>query len=153
MCGVKRKLIREQRGAVSSIRCSNCTTWLLGLQFAQFNSNSKNVYVVSTEGMLDYVSLPSSFLRLEAEKKNIKQLRNHCSCPPENLATLLVSLVTQMRRRSFWRREKGRFHKRTCAFDVHIDLNFVTGFKSCTIWLFLIVLWCQISKSENSGSV
>ena len=71
-----------------------------GLQFEQFNSNSKNVYVESTEGMLDYVSLPSSLLRLEAKKKYIKQLRNHCSCRPENLATLLVSLVTQMRRRS-----------------------------------------------------
>ena len=42
-----------------------------GFTFAQFNSNSKHVFVESTEAMLDYVCLPSSLLRLVAEKKII----------------------------------------------------------------------------------
>ena len=52
-----------------------------------------------------------------------------------------VELITSLERRSDLRlkllpireREKERFHKRICAFDVHFDLYFVTGFKSLTI--------------------
>ena len=62
-----------------------------------------------------------------------------------NNCSLRTSSYPQLRRRSLWRREKERFHKRICAFDVHFDLYFVTGFKSVTIWLF-----CNLSL-KNSG--
>ena len=68
-----------------------------------------------------------------------------------NDCPLSKSSYPQLRRRSFWRWEKGRFYKRICGFDVHFVLYFVTGFKSCTIWLLLIGLWRQISKAKTEG--
>ena len=53
-----------------------------------------------------------------------KELNVGNDCP------LSKSSYPPLRRRSLWRREKLRFHKRICGFDVHFVLYFVTGFKS-----------------------
>ena len=53
-----------------------------------------------------------------------KELNVGNDCP------LRKSSYPPLRRRSLWRREKLRFHKRICGFDVHFVLYFVTGFKS-----------------------